>query len=51
MVTKAGVKTVTPTADELKLFEERSQPVWAWWKKQVGEEIGQRAINLAIGKA
>jgi len=47
MVTKAGVKAVTPTAEELKLFEERSQPVWAWWKKQVGEEIGQKAINLA----
>jgi TRAP-type C4-dicarboxylate transport system substrate-binding protein len=51
MVTKAGVKAVTPTAEELKLFEERSQPVWAWWKKQVGEEIGQKAINLATGKA
>lgn len=51
MVTKAGIKTFTPTPEELKLFEEKSQPVWAWWKKQVGEEIGQKAINLALGKA
>ncbi len=51
MVTKAGIQTAVPTAEELKLFEERSQPVWAWWKKQVGEEFGQKAIDLARGKA
>jgi TRAP-type C4-dicarboxylate transport system substrate-binding protein len=49
-IEKAGVKTVKPTDQELKDFEEKSQPVWAWWKKQVGEEIGQKAINLALGK-
>ena len=47
---KAGVKTVKPTDQELKDFEEKSQPVWTWWKKQVGEEIGQKAIRLALGK-
>ncbi len=47
----AGIKTINPTAEELKLFAEKSQPVWAWWKKQVGEPIGQQAINLALGKA
>ncbi len=47
---KAGVKTVKPTDQELKDFEQKSQPVWTWWKKQVGEEIGQKAINLALGK-
>lgn len=51
LVAKAGIKTINPTAEELKLFEEKSQPVWAWWKKQVGGEIGQKAINLALGKA
>jgi TRAP-type C4-dicarboxylate transport system substrate-binding protein len=51
MVTKAGIQTVSPTREELKLFEEKSQPVWAWWKKQVGEELGQKAINLALGKS
>jgi len=47
---KAGVKTVKPTDKELKDFEEKSQPVWTWWKKQVGEEIGQKAIRLALGQ-
>lgn len=50
-VTKAGIQSISPTAEELRLFEERSQPVWAWWKKQVGEEVGQKAIDLALGKA
>lgn len=50
-IARAGIKTINPTAEELKLFQEKSQPVWAWWKKQVGEEIGQKAINLALGKA
>ena len=47
---KAGIQIFTPTAAEAKDFEEKSKPVWAWWKKQVGEEIGQKAINLALGK-
>jgi len=50
-IEKAGVKVIKPTEKELQDFEEKSQPVWAWWKKQVGEEIGQKAINLALGRA
>ena len=49
-IEKAGIKIFQPTERELKDFEEKSQPVWAWWKKQVGEEIGQKAINLALGR-
>ncbi len=49
-IEKAGIKSFKPTDKELKDFEEKSQPVWAWWKKQVGEEIGQKAINLALGR-
>jgi TRAP-type C4-dicarboxylate transport system substrate-binding protein len=49
-IEKAGIKTFKPTDKELKDFEEKSQPVWAWWKKQVGEETGQKAINLALGR-
>lgn len=51
IVTKAGIKSHIPSADEMKLFKEKSQPVWSWWRKQVGEEVGQKAINLALGKA
>jgi TRAP-type C4-dicarboxylate transport system substrate-binding protein len=49
-VEKAGVKIFKPTEKELKDFEEKSQPVWAWWKKQIGEEVGQKAINFALGR-
>ncbi len=49
-IEKAGIKIFQPTEKEYKDFEEKSQPVWAWWKKQVGEEVGQKAINLALGK-
>jgi TRAP-type transport system periplasmic protein len=49
-VQQAGVKIYKPTENELKDFEAKSQPVWAWWKKQVGEEVGQKAINFALGR-
>ncbi len=49
-VEKAGVKIYKPTENELKDFEVKSQPVWAWWKKQIGEEVGQKAINFALGR-
>jgi TRAP-type C4-dicarboxylate transport system substrate-binding protein len=45
---KAGMKIFKPTEKELKDFEVKSQPLWAWWKKQIGEEVGQKAINLAL---
>jgi TRAP-type C4-dicarboxylate transport system substrate-binding protein len=49
-IEQAGVKIFKPTENEFKDFEVKSQPVWAWWKKQVGEEVGQRAINFALGR-
>jgi TRAP-type C4-dicarboxylate transport system substrate-binding protein len=49
-IEKAGIKIFQPTKAELKDFEEKSMPVWAWWKKQIGEEEGQKAIHLALGR-
>ncbi len=49
-VQKAGVQIFKPTEAELKDFEVKSQPVWSWWKKQIGEETGQKAINFALGR-
>jgi TRAP-type C4-dicarboxylate transport system substrate-binding protein len=49
-IEKAGIKIFQPTKEELKDFEEKSGPVWAWWKKQIGEAEGQKAINLALGR-
>ena len=47
---KMGIQIFNPTEAELKDFEEKSKPVWAWWEKQIGEGNGQKAINLALGK-
>ncbi len=51
MLKKGGLEVTTPSAADLKDFDAKSRPVWDWWKKEVGEEIGQRAINYALGKA
>ncbi|MEW6262021.1 MAG: TRAP transporter substrate-binding protein DctP [Thermodesulfobacteriota bacterium] len=48
---KAGLEIVKPAQEELKNFEQSSLPVWEWWKKEVGPELGQKAIDLALGKA
>lgn len=51
LLKKEGVESAEPTAEELKVFAEKSQPIWKWWKEQVGEEVGQKALDLAMGKA
>lgn len=51
MLQKAGLEIIKPKADDLKTFDQASRPVWDWWKKEVGEEWGQKAIDLALGKA
>jgi TRAP-type C4-dicarboxylate transport system substrate-binding protein len=48
-VEKAGIKIIQPTANEMKDLLEKSQPVWTWWKKEVGEAVGKKAIDLATG--
>jgi TRAP-type transport system periplasmic protein len=49
-IEKAGIKIFNPTQEELKDFDEKSRPVWDWWKEQIGGEVGQKAINLALAK-
>lgn len=49
-IKKAGIKIIQPTGEELNQFQKQSVPVWDWWKKEVGEEWGQKAIDLAMGK-
>jgi TRAP-type transport system periplasmic protein len=48
---EAGLEISIPTDEEYKDFEEKSKPIWEWWKKEVGEDVGQKAIDLALGKA
>lgn len=47
-IKKAGIQIFDPTAEELKDFEQKSKPVWDWWKKEVGEDVGKKAIDLAL---
>ncbi len=47
---KGGMEVFDPTEAELKDFEAKSKPVWEWWKKQLGEQVGQKAIDLALGR-
>ncbi len=49
-ITKAGIEIIQPTQKEQDVFVENARPNWLSWKKQVGEEVGQRAIDLALGK-
>lgn len=44
-----GLETFTPTDREAQLFRQKSEPIWNWWKKEVGESVGQRAIDLTMG--
>jgi TRAP-type C4-dicarboxylate transport system substrate-binding protein len=50
-VEQAGVEIIEPSADDVQRFADASQQIWTWWKAQVGEEVGQRAIDLALGKS
>lgn len=44
-----GLKTIIPTEKESQIFSQKSEPIWNWWKKEVGETVGQRAIDLVMG--
>lgn len=50
-VQQAGVQVIEPSSDDMKKFDAAAVAVWDEWKKQVGEELGSRAIALALGKA
>ena len=51
IIEKANVDIVNPTKEEVSKFAAESQSVLDWWKKQVGEAVGQKMIDLALGKA
>lgn len=51
IIEKAEIQIVFPTEEEKRIFALRTQPAWVWWKGQVGETTGARAIALARGQA
>ena len=48
-IQETGLEIFTPTEKETQLFQQKSKPIWDWWKKEVGETVGQKAIDLAMG--
>lgn len=49
-VKEAGVEVVLPSDEDLATYRESSQTVWEEWKEQVGKEVGEKAIALALGQ-
>lgn len=50
MIEKAGIEIIEPSAADLAKLEEAAADAVAEWKKQVGEEIANKAIDLALGR-
>ncbi len=48
---KAGIEVTEPSDADIKTFENKCQPIWKWWQDQVGDKVGQQAIDLALGRA
>jgi TRAP-type C4-dicarboxylate transport system substrate-binding protein len=51
IIKKANIQVFQPTEEELQTFAKASVPILDWWKEQVGEKIGQKILDLAMGKA
>lgn len=51
IIKKSHIQVFKPSAGDLKTFADKSKPILGWWKKQVGEQLGQKILNLALGKA
>ncbi|WP_104201943.1 TRAP transporter substrate-binding protein [Billgrantia saliphila] len=51
MMEEAGIEVIDPSEEDLTAFNESTEAVWEHWKSEVGEEVGNRAIALALGEA
>jgi len=51
IVKKSGIEQIKPSKAELADFAQKSKPVLDWWKNKVGPELGQKLIDMALGKA
>lgn len=50
-VKEAGVEVIEPSEEDRQAFNEGAHTVWNNWKGEVGQEVGERAIALALGEA
>lgn len=51
MVAEAGVKVIEPTPEDIAQLEQAAVAVDEAWIEEVGEEVGRRALALALGQA
>lgn len=49
-VKAAGIEIIEPSEADLAQLEKASEDVISEWKSQVGEEVGTKAIDLALGR-
>ncbi|MCP4749201.1 MAG: C4-dicarboxylate ABC transporter substrate-binding protein [Desulfobacteraceae bacterium] len=49
LIQKAGITITIPTDRQKADFLRQVKPIWNWWKGQVGETLGAKAIALARG--
>jgi TRAP-type C4-dicarboxylate transport system substrate-binding protein len=49
-IDEAGIEIIDVAPEDAQKFEQAAQEAWTWWKGEVGEEVGQKAIDYALGK-
>ena len=50
-VKEEGVEIVEPEAETVQQFQDNTDEVTQAWFEEVGEDVGQRAVDLALGKS
>jgi TRAP-type transport system periplasmic protein len=50
-VEEEGVEIIEPSEEDTETFNAGSEAVWNEWTEEVGEEVAERAIALALGEA
>ncbi|HSP57832.1 MAG TPA: TRAP transporter substrate-binding protein DctP [Halomonas sp.] len=51
MMEEEGIEVIDPSEEDLETFNAATEAVWDHWKEQVGVDVGERAIALALGEA
>lgn len=51
LIEEQGIEVLTPSAEELARLDEAAKPVREAWVNDIGKDIGERAIALAMGEA
>lgn len=50
-IEEEGIEVVEPSDEDIETFNNGAEAVWNHWKGEVGEDVGNRAIALALGEA